>query len=257
MNAEEIAGVLRQAIEDGTWAAGEPLPTNADLIETYGASNSTVSKAVAMLKAEGLVFGRKGARPRVSDRTTLDYRLTDQTRPGWLEIERPRDMFASMLAAQSPEKELHVERMPAPPAIALRLGITTDDEVVKRQVVQSVRGRVIATETTYYPLPLALELGLDTPNDIPEGTARRVGQSQHRDTGWLTETTVRPATPEEQGLFAVVAGTPLLEVALISANGHGATSVAVRVVHPSGVRIVHEIGDDSGLDTIRKNRAAL
>lgn len=257
MNAEEIAAWLRAQVEEGIWAPGDALPTNADLIEQTGASNSTVSKAVAALKAEGLIYGRKGARPRVADRRIVDYRITDQTRPTWLIKAQPRDMFSTVAEARSAAKELTVAAVSASPGIAARLGIAPGEQVISRKVVQSISGRVIATEETHYPMPLAEELGLDSPEDIVEGTSRRVGNSRHRDTGWLTETTVRPATPEEQKLFAVAPGASLLEVMTTSANGHEANAVSIRVVHPAGVRIVHEIGDDSGLATIRTNRETL
>lgn len=257
MTAEQIAAWLRSKIEDGIWSAGDPLPTNTDLIRETGASNSTVSKAVSTLKAEGMVYGRKGARPRVADLRVMDYRVTDQTRPTWLIEGRPRDMFATMADARGGTKQLTVAEEPASTEVASRLGIAEGETVVRRQVVQTISGRVVATETTFYPLPLARELGIDHPEDITEGTSRRVGNSQHRDTGWITETVVRAASPEEQRLFAVTPGASMLQVITTGANGHAATMVSIRVVHPAGVRVVHELGDDSGLSTIRGNREKL
>lgn len=257
MTAEQIGAWLRGKIEAGEWAAGDAIPTNAELIRETGASNSTVSKAISALKADGMVYGRRGARPRVADLRPLDFRITDQTRPTWLIAGQPRDMFATVAEARGGSKSLTVTKVPAAADIAARLGVEEAETVVRRQVIQSIGERAIATETTFYPLPLAEELGLDQPEDITEGTSRRIGHSRHRDTGWTTETVVRPATAEEQRLFAVTAGASLLQVVTTAANGHAATSVAVRVAHPTGVRIVHEIGDDSGLSTIRTNREKL
>lgn len=254
MDADEITAWLRDEIEQGTWKAGDQLPRNADLIEETGASNTTVSKAVANLKSEGLLVGRKGQRPRVTDTRVVDYRVTDPTRPTWLVESRPHDMWTTLATARDASIDLTVQRVTASELVTKRLGVEPSAEVIMRRVVQSIAGRVIAIEATYYRLDLALELGLDSPEDIAEGTTRRVGKSRHRDTGWLTETLVRPATTEEQKLFAVPTGASLIEIVTTAANGHAANYVAVRVIHPAGVRIVHELGDDSGLATIRRNR---
>lgn len=257
MDARQITEWLREQITEGTWGVGDPLPTNADLIEQTGASNSTVSKAISTLKAEGLIYGRRGGRPRVADLRVMDYRVTDQSRPTWQEVKAPADMFATMAAARGGTKVTTAGEAVPPSEIAVRLGIKEGETAARRQVVQSIGDRVIATETTFYEPKLADELGLYENADIPEGTSRRIGKTKHRDTAWTTETTVRPATGEEQKLFAVTPGAVMLQVVTTAANGFYATSVSVRVVHPQGVRIVHEIGDDSGLATIRANRENL
>lgn len=73
----------------------------------------------------------------------------------------------------------------------------------------------------------------------------------------MTETTVRPATAQEQKLFAVTPGASMLEIVTTAANNFYVTSVATRVVHPQGVRLVHEMGDETGLSGIRANRENL
>src|ERR1700743_88847 len=59
---EEIADTLRDAINNGTWPVGTPLPPETELALTFGASRGTVRHALAGLAADGLISSRQGAR---------------------------------------------------------------------------------------------------------------------------------------------------------------------------------------------------
>lgn len=56
----QLAGDLRALILSGDIAAGQRLPSTAELRERYGVNNMTVTRAVAILKAEGLAEGYRG-----------------------------------------------------------------------------------------------------------------------------------------------------------------------------------------------------
>ncbi|GAA2134676.1 GntR family transcriptional regulator [Actinomadura napierensis] len=57
-----IADELRHDIATGKYPVGETLPPGARLAETYQVSGMTVSNAIAVLRDEGLVTTRQGAR---------------------------------------------------------------------------------------------------------------------------------------------------------------------------------------------------
>jgi len=52
---------LRQALADQTYAAGDRLPSENELVEQFGASRPTVGRALAQLESEGLVVRRAGS----------------------------------------------------------------------------------------------------------------------------------------------------------------------------------------------------
>lgn len=52
---KQVAAVLRQAIADGEYEPGGPLPSEAILAERYKVSRPTVRQAIASLRSEGLV----------------------------------------------------------------------------------------------------------------------------------------------------------------------------------------------------------
>ena len=61
---------LKQEIEGGRWKDGDRLPSEADLVRTYGASRITVGRAVRDLQRAGLVQRRAGSGTFVRPRST-------------------------------------------------------------------------------------------------------------------------------------------------------------------------------------------
>lgn len=59
--AEAIAEEIKSGIVAGRFAGGSRLPTERDFAKLMGASQLTVSKAIAMLAAEGLIDKRQGS----------------------------------------------------------------------------------------------------------------------------------------------------------------------------------------------------
>jgi GntR family transcriptional regulator len=56
----QLAAQLRAAIVDGTYPIGSRLPSVRALAEEYGVAGATASKAMDVLKAEGVAIGRTG-----------------------------------------------------------------------------------------------------------------------------------------------------------------------------------------------------
>lgn len=56
----QIADTIRRRIVDGVYREGELLPPAGELEESFGVSNITIRKALALLADEGLVEGKRG-----------------------------------------------------------------------------------------------------------------------------------------------------------------------------------------------------
>jgi DNA-binding GntR family transcriptional regulator len=52
---ERVAADLRRRMSGGEWASGEALPTVAELAASYQVGKATVTRALRVLAAEGLV----------------------------------------------------------------------------------------------------------------------------------------------------------------------------------------------------------
>lgn len=69
LKSQQIADDLRRGIRAGTWAHGQRLPTEQQLVDRSGFSVNTVRRALDVLVAEGLVERRQGSGTFVLGRT--------------------------------------------------------------------------------------------------------------------------------------------------------------------------------------------
>ena len=56
----QVAEALRERIESGELAPGDPIPGEQRLAQEYGIGRETVRKGLAVLRGEGLIVPRKG-----------------------------------------------------------------------------------------------------------------------------------------------------------------------------------------------------
>ncbi|WP_443045727.1 GntR family transcriptional regulator [Streptomyces sp. NBC_00356] len=83
----QISESLRQKIEKGKIAA--ELPSEAELMETFGVGRSTVGRALKVLKADGVIESAQGAGWFVTgtgDRRPLAERVADLLRTGDFQV---------------------------------------------------------------------------------------------------------------------------------------------------------------------------
>ena len=57
---QQLAALLRDRIQDGTYQPRSPVPSLHELVDQTGLSLGTVQKAIDVLKAEGLVYSVTG-----------------------------------------------------------------------------------------------------------------------------------------------------------------------------------------------------
>jgi len=59
--SDQVAEHLAAQVRAGVWAAGQPLPTEAALMQAHGVSRTVVREAVSRLKSLGLLASRQGS----------------------------------------------------------------------------------------------------------------------------------------------------------------------------------------------------
>ncbi|WP_433346653.1 GntR family transcriptional regulator [Micromonospora sp. CA-111912] len=57
---DELLDDLLKKIKNGTYPPGSQLPSGRDLADAYDVSQSTISRAVATLRDQGVLVGRPG-----------------------------------------------------------------------------------------------------------------------------------------------------------------------------------------------------
>ena len=73
--AERVANQVRQEIAGGGFKAGDRLPTEREMSESYGVSRAIVREALGRLKHDGMVISRQGSGAFVADGTDPTLRL--------------------------------------------------------------------------------------------------------------------------------------------------------------------------------------
>ncbi|WP_111832423.1 winged helix-turn-helix domain-containing protein [Actinomadura madurae] len=93
----QIADDLRQQIRDGRLAAGQALPSTAQLRTEYEVSAGVVKAAISVLRTEGLVIGQQGKGVFVRDQAEAPP--PTQSAPAGAEGDATMKQLTEVLAA--------------------------------------------------------------------------------------------------------------------------------------------------------------
>jgi GntR family transcriptional repressor for pyruvate dehydrogenase complex len=149
--AEEVADRIRTLILDGTFAQGQPLPSERVLTEQFGVSRGSIRDALRMLETIGLIETQHG-------RGTFPRELT---------VDRLVAPLASMMAFQSDLQDelLDVRRMfePAVARVAAQRATEKDFDDLQRildaQRKKLKKGQSAIVEDTEFHAALARSTG--------------------------------------------------------------------------------------------------
>ncbi|MFC7220859.1 GntR family transcriptional regulator [Streptomyces polyrhachis] len=145
---QRIADELRGRIDSGDLRVGAQLPSRSELKRAYEASDQTVDRAVRVLKAAGYAQGQFGRGVFVADRTPLGTLLRTTGA-----VDSP---FASQLSppGTSLDWEATSVAVPAPRAVARRLGIEAGDRVMCTRYEYMADRKPLQFATSWEPLAI-------------------------------------------------------------------------------------------------------
>jgi GntR family transcriptional regulator len=161
---EQIAAHYRGLIESGELAKGDKLPSVAQMSKDWSAATATVNAAFALLKSEGLIDVRRGARATVRNvvplvRIAPERYFRPHSRPTWVrEAER---------AGRAPEVDYRSERIDASADIAERLGIYEGDPVIRTKYLIKMGGEPISKSAAYEPYGIVGGTEIERPHEGP------------------------------------------------------------------------------------------
>lgn len=164
---ERLAQELRDQIRSGRLPAGEPIPSVRELIDTWSTSKITVERALAVLKAEGLIESRVGARTTVV-----------QPHGPW--ISSPRDHVERVASGATiyrdrERSEIYeagsITTTNVAPAILNAIGSVVPDPTIPTEVTRVIKrarrmyqdDRLVGVCTTWYAEPLIVQQRPDGP----------------------------------------------------------------------------------------------
>ena len=109
----QLGSILREKILSGSYAAGDRLPTEAELGDDFGISRITVRQALEALETEGLIRREKGRGTFVTGKRPFD---------GTLKMEGSLDDLIAMGLVTKVEV-LDLQTVPASPEEAIALAV--------------------------------------------------------------------------------------------------------------------------------------
>lgn len=143
-----LADALRERIVSGALAVGEPLPSEARLVEEFGTSRGTVRQALSTLRNEGLIEGGQGRRPIVRRRPMGQPFETFLSFSAWVERSGHRPG----------QRTIELARRGADPIAADALGLEPGEPVIDVLRLRLLDGEPVMLERSTFALDIGLLL---------------------------------------------------------------------------------------------------
>jgi GntR family transcriptional regulator len=207
-----IANALQERIENGSYPVGAMVPSEAQLVREFGASRSTVVRALEYLRQLGFIEGVQGKGRIVRGRPpTPGTQAPSRVRAA---LHAPEDPFATLIGAGP---------APASARVAATLAIAAGNMVIARQRLMPANddGRQLIS-TIYVPADTAKGTAFHRADLLRDGALDHL--ERHRRlvaTNVVERLAARAATSREATLLPVDPKSPLLTSLLIVLDAAG------------------------------------
>lgn len=206
----QVADELRSAIRRGAFNAGDPLPSQPELAREYGLNQTSINRAIALLRAEGLVRVEHGVGAFVQEVPTVK-RVRRIPRLGSQGSSFAEEMRKAGL---EPRTELaDLATVPAPPEIAELLQVERDSPVVRRTRHMFASERPVQLATSYLPLAVAGSQDIALPDTGPTGLYKRLATRGFAPARFVEDIEARQPQKEEAEFLGLTEAQAVLEVA--------------------------------------------
>jgi GntR family transcriptional regulator len=227
---QQIADLLRERIEDGTYPRGGPLPSEPQLSDELGVSRVTVNKAIGLLRGAGLVRVKRGSGtfirsvPQITRDARARYAARNQgTGAGDVEVK------ALGLTPRTDYDQ--IGQVPAPAAVATALSIEEGAPVLIRPRRLFANDEPTQLADSYIPWEIAEGTALLDKNVGRGGSYTRLAELGHGPVRFTEEVSVRAATAREVRLLELDGSEPVIDIVHIAWDANGrAVEVALHVM---------------------------
>lgn len=212
-----MADDLRTRILDGTYAEGERLPSESELLAHYGTARMTVRQAIEVLRSEGLVVTVQGKGAFV--RTRPQTRLLRADR-----FARGRGGRGTARGASETDVTVHLldlSKDKATPEEADQLRLRKGQLVLRRQVSRHAPDGPLEVATDVVSAALARGTALEQPDRAETGLYELLAEAGHAPRRLTEQLTARMPSPAEQELLRLSPGTPVLRSVRTAVDASG------------------------------------
>ncbi|MGN1400040.1 MAG: GntR family transcriptional regulator [Bacillus sp. (in: firmicutes)] len=200
----QLEELLKEMIDSDQWKAGEAIPSERELSETYGISRMTVRQALTNLVNEGLLYRKKGTGTFVNDRKV------EQILQGLTSFSE--DMTERGLKPSS--DILSYGTVKASASVASKLGLELGSDVLQIERIRLADNEPMALETAYMPLHLTSGLTKETAKDsiyhyIEDALGLRIAEAHQ-------ELEAIAANERDAAYLQIEPGCPVLKITRIT-----------------------------------------
>ncbi len=216
---EQIAAHLRAQIMSGDLLPGTQLPSTQQLVEQYGAANTTIQSALAALKAEGFLTSRVGKGVYVRDRQPLVVRVGAYFEPS------PRGYSYRLL---------DVAEVRPPLDVAATLNLAPDGTAILRHRLTLHNSEPVDLSWSYYPTDIAGGSALAGRAKITGGAPHVLSELGYPQVYFSDRLSSRPPTTDELEGLELPDGVPVIRQfrVIYSTNEHPVeVSILIKGAH--------------------------
>jgi GntR family transcriptional regulator len=227
----QVVAEIRRRIESGEYAPGLLLPSEHQLVDSFGVSRPTIVKALSALRQDGWIDTQQGRGSFVRGRPALAG--AERTRPAQNVLEVPETQLSGKLIQAGIKL--------APAYVTTMLGLEPGAKAFLRQRLLADDGESVELASLWLPLEVAKGTDLASAELLGESIrqhlqARKKVRLDHA----VERISARKPTGEEAGLLEVTADSPVLNVIVTAYDAQSKPVHVTDIVLP-GDR--HEIRD--------------
>jgi GntR family transcriptional regulator len=233
---KQVAEYLKERILDGTFPAGQPLPSEQQLAEEFGLSRPTIRNAINELKTAGLVEVQRPrgtfvksptARPARAEQRSLirtpEGSFEDADGAGWQDVEPPSHVRVNAMQGQA---EL--------------LGIPPGEPMLVRLAVQNAEG-VMRTHRLIVPFSVAQDTPWADDPSLPSPSEMYAHFDAHGRMAWQEHVRARMPLPDEADTLKSVAGMPVLHITRVATLDKRPVAMEEIVVRGDALEAIYNI----------------
>ena len=215
---EQVKAWIRQHIGSGQWKPGDPVPSEAALMQRFGISRMTVNRALRELAAEGLVTRVQGSGTRVAQLHRISSRLTI------------RDIHEEVVERGHVHttRVIHAGKEKAGAEVAVSLGLRAGATVFHTVLIHMENGVPIQYEDRYVN-PAAAPQYLETDFTQTSPTLHLLRHAPLTEASYSIEACLPTALEAKE--LDIKRGEPCLVMMRRTVSGAHAASVA-RLIYP-------------------------
>ncbi|MCX5200163.1 GntR family transcriptional regulator [Streptomyces sp. NBC_00237] len=210
----QVADDVARQIRVGVLEPGQQIPSESELMARYGVSVGTIRKAMAEIRADGLVETHQGKGSYVRARPPMRRKSSDRFRRAHRRAGRAAYVVEAERSGVAVRVSvLYIGPLAAPEEVAARLGVTAGVRVLARKRLYFNDGVPAEEATSYLPWELAEAVPeLLQENPGPGGIYARLEENGHELEEFLETVRVRTAGRRECASLGLSAGAPLIEL---------------------------------------------